>query len=83
MSKFIPNDMTKWNPFYSNHLFSTKDLQRAKLTWGDKLKVLLWPMKVMLADGGAYYYKVKGGTYYFFKYVSHDGKTIETPENDG
>jgi hypothetical protein len=83
MSKFLPSDMKKWNPFYSNHLFNPKDLQRAKLTWGDKLKVLFCPMKVMVGESGAYFYKVRGGKCYLFKYISHDGKTIKQPESDG
>jgi len=82
MSKYLPNDMTKWNPFNDNHLFNPKDLKRAKLDWRDKLRVLFKPMLVMIADGGVYYYKVSGGQYYFFKYVSHDGKTVKEPESN-
>jgi len=57
------------NPFYHNYVFQPPDIDRRKLTWSDKLRVLFKPMLVQLTEDGIVYYKRDGsGRIYLFKY---------------
>lgn len=55
------------NPFYDNHIFRKEDLQRARLTFSDKIRVFLRPMLVQITSDGTVFYKTdRQGRYYIF-----------------
>jgi hypothetical protein len=59
--------MNKDNPFYSNHIFSKDDLDRAIINkWQDPLLWLL-PTYVQFAEGKAIFYKQWNGRYYLMR----------------
>ncbi len=57
------------NPFYSNHVFSMKDVARKslKITWTERFALFFLPMLVQLSEGRVFYYKTWGGRYYLIK----------------
>ena len=55
------------NPFNRNYLFTKEDLNRAQLTWGDKIRTLLKPMLVQITTDGAFRFKIGNhGEIYLF-----------------
>lgn len=62
------------NPFYSNHVFNAKDLQRKvlKLTWGERFILRFLPTYVSIGTDCDYvfFYKKWQGRYYIIKETS-------------
>ena len=67
--------MNEDNPFYSNYLFSAKDLNRIPLDWTDKLRLIFRPMLCQqTSDGYIAYFKVgSNATYYLYRMEEIDG----------
>lgn len=65
---------SKDNPFYSNHVFNMKDLQRKslKLTLGERIILRFLPTYVQVAIDCDYvfFYKRWNGRYYLIKETS-------------
>ena len=56
------------NPFYSQHVFSEHDLQRATLKWHHRLFLLFNTMYVQIAEGYAVHFKrTSDGRVFIFK----------------
>lgn len=65
------NERAKENPFYDNHIFSRKDIERAmlKLNWLQRLILFFAPTFVQVSDGYAWYFKIgRDGCHYLIKY---------------
>lgn len=61
------------NPFYSNHIFSKKDLSRMKCSQWDCPILFFIPMKVQITEDGVFYYKTWRNRYYLFRHdTSHN-----------
>ncbi len=57
----------KQNPFWDNHIFSKKDLERVVFKWWHYPVLWFLPMKIQITDDGVAYYKVWNGAYYFYR----------------
>lgn len=55
------------NPFYDNHLFKKEDVDRAMITWREKMWLWLYPTYVQITEAGVFHYKNVGGRYYLMK----------------
>lgn len=57
------------NPFYSNHIFTEADLERAMITkkWYEWPWLFLYPTFVQVSDGYASHYKNINGCIYLMK----------------
>lgn len=56
------------NPFYDNHVFGKADLDRCRLTWPHKLRMIFHPMLVQCNPDGTVFYKHdRHGRYYIYK----------------
>jgi hypothetical protein len=55
------------NPFYDNHLFTNFDLDRCTFSKWHRLWLWLYPTKVQISDGYAWYFKVVNGSYWLIK----------------
>ena len=57
------------NPFYDNHVFNNKDMNRMKANWRDKLRFLFCPTLVQCSEGYAVFFKInKWGEYLIIKF---------------
>ena len=59
------------NPYYSNYLFSQKDLKRRKIKYIDlweRIRVWLAPMLCQVNGGYTWHCKIVNGKYFVFKY---------------
>lgn len=67
------------NPFFSNHIFSKKDLNRAKLRlyWWQKIALWFHPTYVQINDGYEFHFKVSQTRYYLMKVKKFEFKAME------
>jgi len=61
--------MSRDNPFYSNHVFTDKDLQRKvlKIDLWERFWLIFRPTLVQLSGGYVFHYKTMWGRYYLIK----------------
>ncbi len=62
-------DRSKDNPFYNNHVFTYKDLQRKalKIDLWERFWLMFRPTLVQLSGRYVFHYKTMGGRYYLIK----------------
>lgn len=63
----MKKEKRKQNPFYDNHIFSKKDIDRAIFSRWCWLWLWIFPTNVQINDGYAFFYKIVNGAYYFIK----------------
>lgn len=68
----------KDNPFYDNHIFRDSDMDRIRITWRDRLRILFHPTYVQIGEGYAFHFKVVGGRHYLLKF-----EPIPAPPKEG
>lgn len=69
MDSFTNYDTQFDNPFYDNHIFNKRDLNRVTAKFRDKLRFIFSPTLVQISEGYAVHFKINSwGEYLIIKF---------------